>query len=278
MFDLTKLPAERQLPTQWQYHNEQQRYYYLAGKKVAASTCGLNPYHPYALEFAAGITPELNEAKQEEIFAQILTELEQAATKQGVSALLTKDYAPQLVFNNLAQKHGFKLIRKTIEPEMPFALIPQQQVVVPDGCRIATFDEIADDSAMLKKFSRLNYEVYRQNHLANPVMPYSAAKWDAITFTDFLKDAPLLILRNAKILAYNFLFADKKETLSVVWMGGKPEYLDLLQKVQLNWGRTRFSKFAGEFDSTDKLAARFYRLLPFDLCPVYETFKKELTD
>ncbi|QYN59448.1 hypothetical protein GYM68_09445 [Lactobacillus panisapium] len=56
----------------------------------------------------------------------------------------------------------------------------------------------------------------------------------------------------------------------------KPELLDFLQQRQLSWAQARYQTLTGEFDSTDKLATRTYRNYAFELCPVYETYLKNV--
>ncbi|WLS84847.1 hypothetical protein [Lactobacillus apis] len=240
---------------------------------MGISTYWKNGFHPYSLSFAAYLSPNFSAAELERVYLQIVADLTKKAQQENCQALITYDYAPQLLFNFLAQDDGFNLIRKTVEPKM--SLQSAMEGLTPikkSNLKAITLRQLQLDSEMREKIAQISFRDYQRNHLANPV-----AEWDNMVFADQLEDAPLALVSMNQIEAYCFSFEDNPNELSLGWMGaGDLSRLMELQQILLLWANKNFQVLSGEFDSTDQLSMKTYQQYAFELCPVYETYLKRL--
>lgn len=276
---LKNVVADRMIKEMMGKFSQHQQNYFLAGKKIGTSTYWINDFHPTALNFAAYLSPKITLAEQNQFFNQMITDIEQVARKKQKKALITYDYAPQLVFNTLATDNGFHLIRTTVMPKMSLAKALEQTKAI----KIASDFELLSLTALKKcpeqltELAQQSYIDYQENHRANPVADLSLEEWQEVIYADQLLDAPLALRVKNQLAAYCFTFEDHPHELTWGWMGAvKPELLEFLQQRQLSWAQEKYQTLTGEFDSTDKLATRTYRNYAFELCPVYETYLKKL--
>ena len=220
----------------------------------------------------ANVSPD----RKIKVYEQIVTNLTAKAQKNHQNALITYDYAPQLLFNAIGQKNGFKLIRTTVEPQMPL-IRALKNILIDTDLQMVTLHEIKKDSVIMNRLVQVSFSDYQKNHLANPVAKIPLSEWSKTIFTDQLEHAPLALIAAGQIKAYCFSFEDVPQELTLGWMGAvKPNLLDQLQQQLLNWAQAKYQTLSGEFDSTGPLATRTYRKYAFNLCPVYETYLKEL--
>lgn len=260
-------------------NSQHQQNYFLAGKAIGISTYWVNDFHPTALNFAAYLSPKVTLAEQNQFFYQMIRDIEQVACKKQKKALITYDYAPQLVFNTLAKDNGFHLIRTTVMPKMPLtsALDQTKAIKIASDFELLSLTALKKCPEQLAELTQQSYIDYKENHWANPVADLSLEKWQDVIYADQLLDAPLALKVKDKLAAYCFTFEDHPHELTWGWMGAtNPEQLDFLQQRQLSWAQEKYQTLTGEFDSTDKLATRTYRNYAFELCPVYETYLKKL--
>lgn len=276
---LKNVAADRMIKEMVGKFSQHQQNYFLAGKTIGTSTYWINDFHPTALNFAAYLSPQVALAEQERLFQQMIKELEQVARKMQKKALITYDYAPQLVFNTLAKDNGFHLIRTTVMPKMPLssALDQTKAIKIASDFELISLTALKKCPEQLAELTRQSYADYQENHRANPVADLSLEKWQEVIYADQLLDAPLVLRVKNQLAAYCFTFEDHPHELTWGWMGAvKPELLDFLQQRQLSWAQAKYQTLTGEFDSTDKLATRTYRNYAFELCPVYETYLKNV--
>ncbi|WP_278952785.1 hypothetical protein [Lactobacillus apis] len=245
---------------------------------MGISTYWKKEFHPYSLSFAAYLSPDFSAAELERVYLQIVADLTKKAQQENCQALITYDYAPQLLFNFLAQDDGFNLIRKTVEPKM--SLQSAMEGLTPikkSNLKAITLRQVQLDSEMREKIAQISFRDYQRNHLANPVAKIPLAEWDNMVFADQLEDAPLALVSMNQIEAYCFSFEDNPKELTLGWMGaGDLSRLMELQQILLLWANKNFQVLAGEFDSTDQLSMKTYQQYAFELCPVYETYLKRL--
>ena len=280
MYDelLADVIEDREIKTATKQYPQNVRTYYLGNKIVGISTYWKNGFHPYSLSFAAYLSPNFSAAELERVYLQIVADLTKKAQQENCQALITYDYAPQLLFNFLAQDAGFNLIRKTVEPKMSVqsameGLAPLKK----SNLKAITLRQLQHDSEMRKKIAQISFRDYQRNHLANPVAEIPLAEWDNMVFADQLEDAPLALVSMNQIEAYCFSFEDNPKELTLGWMGaGDLSRLMELQQILLLWANKNFQVLSGEFDSTDQLSMKTYQQYAFELCPVYETYLKRL--
>lgn len=274
---LNNVSKKREISRRIDQYPENQTYFYYQDSICGISTFWENPIHPVALYFSAYISPQLKPEDQCKVFEKILTPIETLAKKKRKENIICCDYAPQLTFNSLAKKHYFKLIRTTIEPTLDLNLLSKKNTVLDNGYQILTLEELEKNFSLLNELTQICFNDYKINHRVNPVAELSCSQWSSLIYKDQLKNAPLLLVYNNKILAYCFLFEDETDILTVGWMGSKQnKALTELQNVQLNWAKDYFIKLTGEFDSTDLLSMKFYESLPFEPCSIYETYLKRI--
>ena len=280
MYDelLADVIEDREIKTATKQYPQNVRTYCLGNKKVGISTYWKNGFHPYSLNFAAYLNPNFSAAELERVYLQIVADLTKKAQQENCQALITYDYAPQLLFNFLAQDDGFNLIRKTVEPKM--SLQSAMEGLTPikkSNLKAITLRQLQYDSDMREKIAQISFRDYQRNHLANPVAEIPLTEWDNMVFADQLEDAPLALVSMNQIEAYCFSFEDNPKELTLGWMGaGDLSRLMELQQILLLWANKNFQVLAGEFDSTDQLAMKTYQQYAFELCPVYETYLKRL--
>ena len=280
MYDelLADVIEDREIKTATKQYPQNVRTYCLGNKKVGISTYWKNGFHPYSLSFAAYLNPNFSAAELERVYLQIVADLTKKAQQENCQALITYDYAPQLLFNFLAQDDGFNLIRKTVEPKM--SLQSAMEGLTPikkSNLKAITLRQLQYDSDMREKIAQFSFRDYQRNHLANPVAEIPLTEWDNMVFADQLEDAPLALVSMNQIEAYCFSFEDNPKELTLGWMGaGDLSRLMELQQILLLWANKNFQVLAGEFDSTDQLAMKIYQQYAFELCPVYETYLKRL--
>lgn len=280
MYDelLADVIEDREIKTATKQYPQNVRTYYLGNKIVGISTYWKNGFHPYSLSFAAYLSPNFSAAELERVYLQIVADLTKKAQQENCQALITYDYAPQLLFNFLAQDDGFNLIRKTVEPKMSVqsameGLAPLKK----SNLKAITLRQLQHDSEMRKKIAQISFRDYQRNHLANPVAEIPLAEWDNMVFAEQLEDAPLALVSMNQIEAYCFSFEDNPKELTLGWMGaGDLSRLMELQQILLLWANKNFQVLSGEFDSTEQLAMKTYQQYAFELCPVYETYLKRL--
>lgn len=280
MYDelLADVIEDREIKTATKQYPQNVRTYYLGNKIVGISTYWKNGFHPYSLSFAAYLSPNFSAAELERVYLQIVADLTKKAQQENCQALITYDYAPQLLFNFLAQDAGFNLIRKTVEPKMSVqsameGLAPLKK----SNLKAITLRQLQHDSEMRKKIAQISFRDYQRNHLANPVAEIPLAEWDNMVFAEQLEDAPLALVSMNQIEAYCFSFEDNPKELTLGWMGaGDLSRLMELQQILLLWANKNFQVLSGEFDSTEQLAMKTYQQYAFELCPVYETYLKRL--
>lgn len=280
MYDelLADVIEDREIKTATKQYPQNVRTYYLGNKIVGISTYWKNGFHPYSLSFAAYLSPNFSAAELERVYLQIVADLTKKAQQENCQALITYDYAPQLLFNFLAQDDGFNLIRKTIEPKMSLqSAIEGLAPLKKSNLKVITLRQLQHDSEMRKKIAQISFRDYQRNHLANPVAEIPLAEWDNMVFAEQLEDAPLALVSMNQIEAYCFSFEDNPKELTLGWMGaGDLSRLMELQQILLLWANKNFQVLAGEFDSTEQLAMKTYQQYAFELCPVYETYLKRL--
>lgn len=280
MYDelLADVIEDREIKTATKQYPQNVRTYYLGNKIVGISTYWKNGFHPYSLSFAAYLSPNFSAAELERVYLQIVADLTKKAQQENCQALITYDYAPQLLFNFLAQDAGFNLIRKTVEPKM--SLQSAMEGLTPikkSNLKAITLRQLQHDSEMRKKIAQISFRDYQRNHLANPVAEIPLAEWDNMVFAEQLEDAPLALVSMNQIEAYCFSFEDNPKELTLGWMGaGDLSRLMELQQILLLWANKNFQVLSGEFDSTEQLAMKTYQQYAFELCPVYETYLKRL--
>ncbi|WEV39880.1 hypothetical protein [Lactobacillus sp. ESL0681] len=251
--------------------------YRLGDTVVGESVWWRNSIHPYSLNFAAWISPTIDLNYQTQTFTQILDFLQKRAKNQGLTTLITKDYAPQLLFNSLAQAANFALVRTTVQPQLLLASLELTNLTIPEGFEIISYSDLKKRPTAFAALAKLNYHDYQISHILNPVAKIGLTEWERTIYNAVLPEAPIALIKDQQFLAYCFLFEDEPGTLTLGWMGAiEPEYLDILQNIQLDWAKGKYQQLAGEFDSTDQLAMHCYQRFPFELCPVYETYKKEI--
>ena len=280
MYDelLAAVIEDREIKTATKQYPQNVRTYYLGNKIVGISTYWKNEFHPYSLSFAAYLSPNFSAAELERVYLQIVADLTKKAQQENCQALITYDYAPQLLFNFLAQDDGFNLIRKTVEPKMSVqsameGLAPLKK----SNLKVITLRQLQHDSEMRKKIAQISFRDYQRNHLANPVAEIPLAEWDNMVFAEQLEDAPLALVSMNQIEAYCFSFEDNPKQLTLGWMGADDSSrLMELQQILLLWANKKFQVLAGEFDSSEQLAMTAYQQYAFELCPVYETYLKRL--
>ena len=273
---LANVSPDRKIKETIEQFPQHTQSYYLENKPVGLMTCWQNAFHPYSLNFAGYLEPRLTSGEQMQVYEQILTDLTAKAQKNHQNALITYDYAPQLLFNAIGQKNGFKLIRTTVEPQMPLKRA-LKNILIDTDLQMVTLHEIKKDSVIMNRLAQVSFSDYQKNHLANPVAKIPLSEWSKTIFTDQLEHAPLALITAGQIKAYCFSFEDTSQELTLGWMGAvKPNLLDQLQQQLLNWAQAKYQTLSGEFDSTDALATRTYRKYAFNLCPVYETYLKKL--
>ncbi|WP_279082386.1 hypothetical protein [Lactobacillus apis] len=245
---------------------------------MGISTYWKNGFHPYSLSFAAYLSPNFSAAELERVYLQIVADLTKKAQQENCQALITYDYAPQLLFNFLAQDDGFNLIRKTVEPKMSLqSAMEGLKSIKKSNLKVITLRQLQHDSEMRKKIAQISFRDYQRNHLANPVAEIPLAEWDNMVFAEQLEDAPLALVSMNQIEAYCFSFEDNPKQLTLGWMGaGDLSRLMELQQILLLWANNKFQVLAGEFDSSEQLAMTAYQQYAFELCPVYETYLKRL--
>ena len=280
MYDelLADVIEDREIKTATKQYPQNVRTYCLGNKKVGISTYWKNEFHPYSLSFAAYLSPNFSAAELERVYLQIVADLTKKAQQENCQALITYDYAPQLLFNFLAQDDGFNLIRKTVEPKM--SLQSAMEGLTPikkSNLKAITLRQLQYDSDMREKIAQISFRDYQRNHLANPVAEIPLTEWDNMVFADQLEDAPLALVSMNQIEAYCFSFEDNPKELTLGWMGaGDLSRLMELQQILLLWANKNFQVLSGEFDSTDQLSMKTYQQYAFELCPVYETYLKRL--
>lgn len=280
MYDdlLADVIEDREIKTATKQYPQNVRTYCLGNKIVGISTYWKNGFHPYSLSFAAYLSPNFSAAELKRVYLQIVADLTKKAQQKNCQALITYDYAPQLLFNFLAQNDGFNLIRKTVEPKM--SLQSAMEGLTPikkSNLKAITLRQVQLDSEMREKIAQISFRDYQRNHLANPVAEIPLTEWDNMVFADQLEDAPLALVSMNQIEAYCFSFEDNPKELSLGWMGaGDLSRLMELQKILLLWANKNFQVLSGEFDSTDQLSMKTYQQYAFELCPVYETYLKRL--
>lgn len=274
---LLNVAKERLISEKYPNFPDRKKAYFLNGQKAGISTYWLNDFHPYSLNVSAYISPQFSENQQQKLFLKIMKDLEQVASDYQKHAIITYDYAPQLVFNSLAQKSGFDLIRRTVEPKMPLTSALCKTTTT-DNFTVLTLADFDNDSLQRASLARMSFADYQKSHLANPVGDISLADWSKTIFAEQLVNAPLALIKEGEIVAYCFSFEDRPDELTWSWMGAnKPSLLYHLQQLQLAWAKESYTTLSGEFDSTDELATMTYRNYAFGLCPVYETFLKKLS-
>ena len=280
MYDelLADVIEDREIKTATKQYPQNVRTYCLGNKIVGISTYWKNGFHPYSLSFAAYLSPNFSAAELERVYLQIVADLTKKAQQENCQALITYDYAPQLLFNFLAQDDGFNLIRKTVEPKMSLqSAIEGLAPLKKSNLKVITLRQLQHDSEMRKKIAQISFRDYQRNHLANPVAEIPLAEWDNMVFADQLEDAPLALVSMNQIEAYCFSFEDNPKELTLGWMGaGDLSRLMELQQILLLWANKNFQVLSGEFDSTDQLSMKTYQQYAFELCPVYETYLKRL--
>ena len=280
MYDelLADVIEDREIKTATKQYPQNVRTYYLGNKIVGISTYWKNGFHPYSLSFAAYLSPNFSAAELERVYLQIVADLTKKAQQENCQALITYDYAPQLLFNFLAQDDGFNLIRKTVEPKMSLqSAIEGLAPLKKSNLKAITLRQLQHDSEMRKKIAQISFRDYQRNHLANPVAEIPLAEWDNMVFAEQLEDAPLALVSMNQIEAYCFSFEDNPKELTLGWMGaGDLSRLMELQQILLLWANKNFQVLSGEFDSTEQLAMKTYQQYAFELCPVYETYLKRL--
>lgn len=280
MYDelLADVIENREIKTATKQYPQNVRTYCLGNKIVGISTYWKNGFHPYSLSFAAYLSPNFSAAELERVYLQIVADLTKKAQQENCQALITYDYAPQLLFNFLAQDDGFNLIRKTVEPKM--SLQSAMEGLTPikkSNLKAITLRQLQYDSDMREKIAQISFRDYQGNHLANPVAEIPLTEWDNMVFADQLEDAPLALVSMNQIEAYCFSFEDNPKELTLGWMGaGDLSRLMELQQILLLWANKNFQVLSGEFDSTDQLSMKTYQQYAFELCPVYETYLKRL--
>lgn len=280
MYDelLADVIENREIKTATKQYPQNVRTYCLGNKIVGISTYWKNGFHPYSLSFAAYLSPNFSAAELERVYLQIVADLTKKAQQENCQALITYDYAPQLLFNFLAQDDGFNLIRKTVEPKM--SLQSAMEGLTPikkSNLKAITLRQLQYDSDMREKIAQISFRDYQRNHLANPVAEIPLTEWDNMVFADQLEDAPLALVSMNQIEAYCFSFEDNRKELTLGWMGaGDLSRLMELQQILLLWANKNFQVLSGEFDSTDQLSMKTYQQYAFELCPVYETYLKRL--
>ncbi|KJY60030.1 hypothetical protein JF72_13400 [Lactobacillus apis] len=275
---LADVIEDREIKTATKQYPQNVRTYCLGNKIVGISTYWKNGFHPYSLSFAAYLSPNFSAAELERVYLQIVADLTKKAQQEDCQALITYDYAPQLLFNFLAQDDGFNLIRKTVEPKM--SLQSAMEGLTPikkSNLKAITLHQVQLDSEMREKIAQISFSDYQRNHLANPVAEIPLTEWDNMVFADQLEDAPLALISMNQIEAYCFSFEDNPKELTLGWMGaGDLSRLMELQQILLLWANKNFQVLSGEFDSTDQLSMKTYQQYAFELCPVYETYLKRL--
>lgn len=280
MYDelLADVIEDREIKTATKQYPQNVRTYCLGNKIVGISTYWKNGFHPYSLSFAAYLSPNFSAAELERVYLQIVADLTKKAQQENCQALITYDYAPQLLFNFLAQDDGFNLIRKTVEPKM--SLQSAMEGLTPikkSNLKAITLRQLQLDSEMREKIAQISFRDYQRNHLANPLAEIPLTEWDNMVFADQLEDAPLALVSMNQIEAYCFSFEDNPKELTLGWMGaGDLSRLMELQQILLLWANKNFQVLSGEFDSTDQLSMKTYQQYAFELCPVYETYLKRL--
>ncbi len=280
MYDelLADVIEDREIRTATKQYPQNVRTYCLGNKIVGISTYWKNGFHPYSLSFAAYLSPNFSASELERVYLQIVADLTKKAQQENCQALITYDYAPQLLFNFLAQDDGFNLIRKTVEPKMSLqSAIEGLAPLKKSNLKVITLRQLQHDSEMREKIAQISFRDYQRNHLANPVAEIPLAEWDNMVFADQLEDAPLALVSMNQIEAYCFSFEDNPKELTLGWMGaGDLSRLMELQQILLLWANRNFQVLSGEFDSTDQLSMKTYQQYAFELCPVYETYLKWL--
>lgn len=280
MYDelLADVIEDREIKTAIKQYPQNVRTYCLGNEIVGISTYWKNGFHPYSLSFAAYLSPNFSAAELERVYLQIVADLTKKAQQENCQALITYDYAPQLLFNFLAQDDGFNLIRKTVEPKMSLqSAIEDLTPIKKSNLKAITLRQLQYDSDMREKIAQISFRDYQRNHLANPVAEIPLTEWDNMVFADQLEDAPLALVSMNQIEAYCFSFEDNPKELTLGWMvAGDLSRLMELQQILLLWANKNFQVLSGEFDSTDQLSMKTYQQYAFELCPVYETYLKRL--
>ncbi|MDV7720010.1 hypothetical protein GA840_09135 [Pediococcus ethanolidurans] len=100
---------------------------------------------------------------------------------------------------------------------------------------------------------------------------------EKIIFQDQIDSAPLITIKKNEILAYEFLFEDATNLVTLGWNGQSVSgELYKLQNIQFQWIKERYAFIGGEFDSTDELAMETNKNWKFPKEKRYETFLKIL--
>lgn len=161
---LKNVVADRMIKEMMGKFSQHQQNYFLAGKTIGTSTYWINDFHPTALNFAAYLSPKMTLAEQERLFQQMIGELEQVARKKQKKALITYDYAPQLVFNTLAKDNGFHLIRTTVMPKMPLssALEQTKAIKIAGNFELLSLTALKKCPEQLAELTRQSYADYQE--------------------------------------------------------------------------------------------------------------------
>ncbi len=248
---------------------EKAQKYYVHGELFAICITWENEIHPFALYFAVY---EKN-AQDETLNLKILHHIRQKALKSNKDRLITRDFAPQGYFNCWLQTQNFKLVRTTVEPQIATKNVHVQN----EKIQFQTAHQVKQNSYLLKQLVSKCYARYKQVHMINPVASMSRERWQKIIFQDQIDSAPLITIKKNEILAYEFLFEDATNLVTLGWNGQNVSgELNKLQNIQFQWIKERYEFIGGEFDSTDELAIETSKNWKFPKEKRYETFLKML--
>lgn len=248
--------------------NQSKLYRDTNGQLVGLLVFSVNNFHPHAL----GITGYVRDPQ---LFSQFLADATQEANRRQKDRLVTWGYPPLSAFTDWLMTQGFTTWRQTVEPTVDLAAITLPDTPV-EG--ILTLTEVLAKPTVKQQLITQSLANYRRVHQVNPMAETTPEEWARIIFPGVLADAPLVLMRQQKIIAYTFAFEDTPGTMTLAWLGAD-DAADLwrLQAVQIDWARRRgMRQLAGEFDSTDGLAWATARRWPFELAPVYTMIGKRL--
>ncbi|MDV7720009.1 hypothetical protein GA840_09130 [Pediococcus ethanolidurans] len=153
---------------------EKTQKYYVHGELVAICITWENEIHPFALYFAVYEKNDQNET----LNLKILHNVRQKALKSNKDRLVTRDFAPQGLFNRWLQMQNFKLVRTTVEPQIATKNIYVQDEKV----QFKTANQVKQNGYLLKQLVEKCYARYKRVHMVNPVANIAREKWKKLFF------------------------------------------------------------------------------------------------
>lgn len=255
------------------------------GIAVGFGSAWTNPFHPHALYVGINVHPRF---QRRGLGTRLLTAL--AQRNPGRLPLQGCIWEHSVSGVRFARRHGFAEVRRTWEPALQLAALPDHlhadcevrcealgYVILP----LAALLEAPDGE---QRLAALLAEIYTATHRVNPPQTMAPDGWVELLRRDPPDpEASFAALHRGRPVAMSTAHADDGGELTLSWRGvgeghraHERELILALTRRQLLAARGRgLTAVRGEFDSTNPWAMIQLQALPFEAAPCWVTFRRE---